>query len=85
MGSVAGAPRLPPPRSFLERDFFQPEQPPMQQVFVAVRRLVRHDDGQDLLEYGLLMVLIAILAIGAVTALGQTINSVFWSNIAQNF
>ena len=29
----------------------------MQQVLVAVRRLVRHDDGQDLLEYGLLAVL----------------------------
>jgi Flp pilus assembly pilin Flp len=57
----------------------------MQQVLFAVRRLVRHDDGQDLLEYGLLMVLIAILAIGAVTALGQTITSVFWNNIAQNF
>jgi Flp pilus assembly pilin Flp len=57
----------------------------MQQVLVAVRRLVRHDEGQDLLEYGLLMVLIAILAIGAVTALGQTITGVFWNNIAQNF
>ena len=57
----------------------------MQQVLVAVRRLVKHDDGQDLLEYGLLMVLIAILAIGAVTALGQTVTSVFWNNIAQNF
>jgi Flp pilus assembly pilin Flp len=57
----------------------------MQQVLVAVRRLVRHDDGQDLLEYGLLMVLIAILAIGAVSALGQTISTVFWNNIAQNF
>jgi Flp pilus assembly pilin Flp len=57
----------------------------MQQVLVAVRRLVRHEDGQDLLEYGLLMVLIAILAIGAVTALGQTVTSVFWNNIAQNF
>ena len=58
---------------------------PMQQVLVAIRRLVRHDEGQDLLEYGLLAVLIAILAIGAVTALGQTITSVFWNNIAQNF
>jgi Flp pilus assembly pilin Flp len=57
----------------------------MQQVLVLVRRLVHHDDGQDLLEYGLLMVLIAILAIGAVTALGQTVSSVFWNNIAQNF
>jgi Flp pilus assembly pilin Flp len=53
----------------------------MQQVLVAVRRLVRHEDGQDLLEYGLLAVLIAILAIGAVSALGQTILGVFWNSI----
>jgi Flp pilus assembly pilin Flp len=58
----------------------------MRTVLVAVGRLVRHDDGQDLLEYGLLAVLIAILAIGAVTTLGQTILNVFWNNIAsQNF
>ena len=57
----------------------------MQQVLVAIRRLVRHDEGQDLLEYGLLAVLIAILAMGAVTTVGQTITSVFWNNIAQNF
>ena len=53
----------------------------MQQVLVAVRRLVRHEDGQDLLEYGLLAVLIAILAMGAVSALGQTILNVFWKSI----
>lgn len=58
----------------------------MRDVLVAVGRFVRHEDGQDLLEYGLLAVLIAILAIGAVTTLGQTILSVFWNNIAsQNF
>ena len=57
----------------------------MQQMLVAIRRLVRHDEGQDLLEYGLLAVLIAILAMGAVTTVGQTITSVFWNNIAQNF
>jgi len=57
----------------------------MRPIFVAVGRLIRHDEGQDLLEYGLLMVLIAILAIGAVSALGQTVNNVFWNNIAQNF
>jgi len=57
----------------------------MQQVLVAIRRLVRPDEGQDLLEYGLLAALIALLAFGAVTAVGQTITSVFWNNIAQNF
>jgi Flp pilus assembly pilin Flp len=45
----------------------------------------RSEEGQDLLEYGLLMALIAVLAIGAVSALGNTINTVFWQTIANNF
>ncbi len=45
----------------------------------------RSEDGQDLLEYGLLMALIAIFALGAVSMLGQTITNVFWSAIANNF
>ena len=57
----------------------------MDRVLVAVGRLLRRHDGQDLLEYGLLMALIAIVAIGAVTAVGNTINNVFWQTIAQNF
>jgi Flp pilus assembly pilin Flp len=57
----------------------------MDRVLVAVGRLVVRDDGQDLLEYGLLMVLIAIAALAAVSSLGQTIQNVFWSSIAQNF
>lgn len=57
----------------------------MQHVLAVVGRLVRQDEGQDLLEYGLLAVLIAIVAIGAVMTLGNTINNLFWNNIAQNF
>ena len=49
------------------------------------RRFRRSEDGQDLLEYGLLMALIAIFAFGAVSILGQTITTVFWSAIASNF
>jgi Flp pilus assembly pilin Flp len=52
---------------------------------ITTGRLRRSEDGQDLLEYGLLMALIAILAMGAVSSVGQTINSVFWEAIAQNF
>jgi Flp pilus assembly pilin Flp len=48
-------------------------------------RLRRTEDGQDLLEYGLLMALIAVFAIGAVSVLGNTINTVFWQSIAANF
>ena len=46
------------------------------------QRFKRDDDGQDLLEYGLLMALIAITALGAVSALGNAVLSVFWSAIA---
>ena len=49
------------------------------------RRFRRSEDGQDLLEYGLLAALIAIVAIGAVGTLGQTIYNVFWRGIAANF
>jgi pilus assembly protein Flp/PilA len=52
---------------------------------LAVLRIRRQDEGQDLLEYGLLTALIAIIAIGAVTTLGNTINTVFWTAIANNF
>jgi Flp pilus assembly pilin Flp len=52
---------------------------------IANGRLRRSEDGQDLLEYGLLGSLIALVALGAVTAVGQTIQNVFWSAIANNF
>jgi Flp pilus assembly pilin Flp len=45
----------------------------------------RSEDGQDLMEYGLLMALIAVFAIGAVSILGNTVSTVFWSSIASNF
>jgi Flp pilus assembly pilin Flp len=48
-------------------------------------RLRRSEDGQDLLEYGLLMALIAIIALGAVSSVGQTINAVFWDAIVAAF
>ena len=45
----------------------------------------RSEEGQDLLEYGLLAALIAIIALGAVQTVGNTINQVFWTTIAANF
>jgi pilus assembly protein Flp/PilA len=35
----------------------------------------REDDGQGLVEYGLLVALIAVICIGAVTALGGSIST----------
>ena len=46
---------------------------------------LRQVDGQDLLEYALLVGLIALVAFGAVTTVGSTIQTVFWSTIASNF
>ena len=43
------------------------------------------EDGQDLLEYGLLAALIAIVALGAVATVGQTIYTVFWQTIGTAF
>jgi pilus assembly protein Flp/PilA len=56
------------------------------QVAVAVLKRIagvrRSEDGQDLLEYGLLAALIAIIALGAVTTVGNTVTGVFWNAIA---
>ena len=50
--------------------------------FARTGRFRRSEEGQDLLEYGLLAALIALIAIGAVQAVGTTIHTVFWSAIA---
>ncbi len=41
----------------------------------------RRDDGQDLLEYALLVALIALVAVGAITAAGTSVSTIF-NNIA---
>jgi len=55
----------------------------MAQMMTTIGRLVLRDDGQDLLEYGLLVALIALVAVVSITTLGTTINTVFWSGIGQ--
>jgi pilus assembly protein Flp/PilA len=54
----------------------------MDRFVTLVRRLVRLDEGQDLLEYAMLCALIALVAMGAVTTVGNKINTVFWQAIA---
>jgi pilus assembly protein Flp/PilA len=46
-----------------------------------IRQLARRDEGQDLLEYALLVALIALVAIGAVGLAGTSVNDIF-TNIA---
>jgi Flp pilus assembly pilin Flp len=55
----------------------------MTQMMTTIGRLAVRDDGQDLLEYGLLIGLIALVAVVGVTAVGNTIYTVFWSSIGQ--
>jgi Flp pilus assembly pilin Flp len=57
----------------------------MNRVLPVIDQLVRGDDGQDLLEYGLLAVLIAVVVMVGVTAVGQTIQRVFWEVIQRGF
>jgi len=53
-------------------------------IFIRAGRFLRSTEGQDLIEYGLLMALVAIVAMGAVGTVGSTIYNVFWRAIAQN-
>ena len=49
------------------------------QVIQRLRSFVRHEEGQDLLEYALLVALIALVAVAAVTAAGTSVNTIFQS------
>jgi pilus assembly protein Flp/PilA len=55
----------------------------MTQMMAAVSRLLHRDDGQDLIEYGLLVALIALVCLAGVTTIGSTIQTVFWNGIGQ--
>lgn len=46
-------------------------------LFAYLRNLVRNDEGQDLLEYALLVALIAIVCVAAVTTTGTSVSDIF--------
>jgi pilus assembly protein Flp/PilA len=50
-------------------------------LIIRMSALLRDDSGQDLLEYALLVALIALVAVAAVTTSGQAVNSIF-TNVA---
>ena len=54
----------------------------MKRLVTFVSERVRSEEGQDLLEYAMLCALIALVALGAVTAVGNQINTVLWQVIA---
>ena len=45
--------------------------------------LLRNDEGQDLLEYALLIALIALVCVGAVALAGTKVSQVFTNNASQ--
>lgn len=49
----------------------------MSHLVQFIRSFRRAEDGQDLLEYALLVALIALVAVGAVTAAGVKVNAIF--------
>ena len=55
----------------------------MKQMVALIRRLIRSEEGQDLIEYGLLVALIAFVAVAGVTAAGKAVFNIFWQNIGQ--
>ena len=52
------------------------------ELITRLRSLVRDDSAQDLLEYALLVALIALVVIGAVTAAGTRVQAVFNAIVA---
>ena len=47
-----------------------------------LRSFARNEEAQDLIEYALLVGLVALVAVSAVTQVGTTIKDVFWNVIA---
>ena len=55
----------------------------MSMLLTYLKSFVREEEGQDLLEYALLVALIALVAIGAVGAAGVSVNNIFTSIAGQ--
>jgi pilus assembly protein Flp/PilA len=55
----------------------------MSMLLNYVKSFARNDEGQDLLEYALLVALIALVAILAVTAAGNAVNDIFTAIAAE--
>jgi pilus assembly protein Flp/PilA len=49
----------------------------MQKLYWEVRRFFLREEGATMVEYGLMVALIAIVCLSAVTLLGTNVNAVF--------
>jgi pilus assembly protein Flp/PilA len=54
-----------------------------QEMTNLLARLWKEDEGQDLVEYGLLLVLVALLSVAFITQIGNQLSSIF-SNAASS-
>ena len=48
-------------------------------MFAKLAQFVKDDDGATAIEYGLIAALVSVAAIGALTAMGQSLNTMFSS------
>ena len=46
-------------------------------LITRLRKMLRNDSGQDLLEYALLVALIALVAVAAITTTGSNVKTIF--------
>jgi pilus assembly protein Flp/PilA len=46
-------------------------------LITRLRKMIRNESGQDLLEYALLVALIALVAVAAITTTGQKADAIF--------
>jgi pilus assembly protein Flp/PilA len=53
----------------------------MELIINRMRAFGRNEDGQDLIEYALLVGLISLVAVAAITLAGSAVNTIF-TNIA---
>jgi pilus assembly protein Flp/PilA len=51
-------------------------------MLTTLKSMIRDEDGATMVEYGLLVALIALVALGAVKTLGTNLSSLF-NNVAQ--
>ena len=54
----------------------------MGRMLARLNQLLTREEGQDLIEYGLLAVLIATAAILVITTVGSNLNTLLWVPIA---
>jgi Flp pilus assembly pilin Flp len=54
----------------------------IREIAVRLRALIAREDGQDLIEYGLLAALVALACVVALGTVGETLNALWWEPIS---